>query len=485
MVKKCASWIDIGARAAKVAASRPTLRPRSGQGSLARRCRRGPDCVDDEHGQGVEQGGDRPADQVDAVADVPIDAGQAGDDLGDEVGDEEGQGAVGEVAVVLRARFGRAGVESAGRRVEELLPIGRPLEVDPADEDELGDEQLVGVEVVAAIPVQAIKTQPEGGQQQRQQGDDDEPTAALSAVPGPDPEGSRVGTGPASWAEGRAGCHHTPVILAAARPGGRGDPSRSARDQDEQRARVFEVQMDRLRVVFFGTPAFAVPTLAGLAADDQFEVALVVTQPDRPAGRGRRLEASAVAQAARELGLPLYQPSTLREREPRANRSPRSRPTCFVVAAYGLIFGPRTLALPRLGCVNVHASLLPRYRGASPVAAAILAGDETSGVTLMGMEPGLDTGPIIAAAEEPIQPDDTTERLTARLAAIGGDLTVASLPLLAAGELVPVDQPADDAQPDPAADEGGRSPRLARERGRVGTAGAGDVAVAAGMDAVR
>ena len=89
--------------------------------------------------------------------------------------------------------------------------------------------------------------------------------------------------------------------------------------------------------------------------------------------------------------------------------------------------------------------MLPRYRGASPVAAAILAGDETSGVTLMRMEPGLDTGPIIAAAEEPIQPDETTERLTARLAAIGGDLTVASLPLLAAGELVPVDQPTDDA----------------------------------------
>ena len=195
-----------------------------------------------------------------------------------------------------------------------------------------------------------------------------------------------------------------------------------------------------MRTVFFGTPAFAVPTLERLTADPRFDVVLVVTQPDRPAGRGRRLEPSPVREAAAALGLPVYQPTTLREP---AARQPLAAvgADLFVVAAYGLIFGPKTLALPRLDCVNLHASLLPRYRGASPIPAAILAGDERTGVSLMRMEPGLDTGPVIAVAEEPIRADDTSATLTARLAELGAGLAVDALPRFGAGELLPVPQP--------------------------------------------
>lgn len=194
-----------------------------------------------------------------------------------------------------------------------------------------------------------------------------------------------------------------------------------------------------MRLVFFGTPSFAVPTLARLAAEPRFEVVAVVSQPDRPAGRGRRLEISPVAAAARDLDLPLYQPATLRDA---ASRQPLAELAAdlFVVAAFGLIFGPKLLALPRLGCVNLHASLLPKYRGASPIAAAIAAGDATTGVTLMQMATGLDTGPMLATVDEAIAADDTTESLTARLAVAAADLAVASLPRLAAGDLPPCPQ---------------------------------------------
>ncbi len=195
-----------------------------------------------------------------------------------------------------------------------------------------------------------------------------------------------------------------------------------------------------LRVAFFGTPAFAVPTLRRLDAAADFDVVLVVTQPDRPAGRGRRLERSAVGAAAGDLGLPIFQPASLRYAAARRQLA-EAGADLFVVAACGLIFGPKTLALPRLGCVNVHASLLPRYRGASPVAAAILSGDEVTGVTLMRMERGLDTGPIIAVAEEPIASVDTTATLTERLAALGAAVAVDTLPRFASGALDPVPQP--------------------------------------------
>jgi methionyl-tRNA formyltransferase len=194
-----------------------------------------------------------------------------------------------------------------------------------------------------------------------------------------------------------------------------------------------------MRIVFFGTPEFAVPALRRLVADDQFSVQLVVTRPDRPTGRGGRVERSAVGRAAAELDVPLYQPMTLRDPVAR-HRLVEIGADFFVVAAYGLIFGAKTLALPRLGCVNVHASLLPRYRGASPIPAVILAGDAETGISLMQMDTGLDTGPIIASRVESIRPDDTTESLTTRLAAVSAQLVAETLPRIMRHELSPVAQ---------------------------------------------
>lgn len=191
-----------------------------------------------------------------------------------------------------------------------------------------------------------------------------------------------------------------------------------------------------LTVVFFGTPEFAVPPLRALAADPRFAVTLVVTQPDRPAGRGRRLESPAVKRAAAALGLPVHQTGALRTA---AERTPlvASEADLFVVAAFGVIFGPKTLSIPHLGCVNVHASLLPAYRGASPVAAALLGGEGRTGVSLMVMARGLDTGPVVATADLGIAPTDTTASLTGRLSELGADLAVAAIPRYAAGELIP------------------------------------------------
>lgn len=199
-----------------------------------------------------------------------------------------------------------------------------------------------------------------------------------------------------------------------------------------------------MRVVFFGTPPFAVPSLQALASAPAVTVPLVVSQPDRPSGRGHRSQSPAVVEAARELGLPVYQTASLRTPEARAPLV-AAEADLFVVAAFGLIFGRSTLTIPPLGCVNVHASLLPRYRGASPVAAAIWSGDEETGVTLMRMEAGLDTGPILATTRETIAPDDTTESLSARLGAAGSSLLRASVPSLAAGGIAPIAQPIDGA----------------------------------------
>ncbi len=188
------------------------------------------------------------------------------------------------------------------------------------------------------------------------------------------------------------------------------------------------------RLVFMGTPAFAVPSLRALA--ERYEVALVVTQPDRPAGRRRTPRPPAVKVAAQALGLPVYQPDSLRSPEALA-RLREAEPRAIVVAAYGEILRQPVLALPPRGCVNVHASLLPRHRGAGPVAAAILAGDAVTGVTIMLMDAGMDTGPMLAQAEVPIHPDDTTATLTARLAGLGAQLLVETLPGWLAGELEP------------------------------------------------
>ncbi|MEA2586918.1 MAG: methionyl-tRNA formyltransferase [Thermomicrobiales bacterium] len=198
---------------------------------------------------------------------------------------------------------------------------------------------------------------------------------------------------------------------------------------------------ESIRTVFFGTPTYAVPALRALADDPRYDVVLVVTQPDRPAGRGRQLQQPPVKLAAERLGIEIYQPRSLRDasaRQPLADADA----DLFVVAAYGLIFGPKTLALPRYGSLNLHASLLPAYRGASPVTAAILSGDAMTGVSLMVMESGLDTGPVVDRVSVPIAGTDTTESLTAKLAAAAAGLVVSSADRFVSGDVRP--EPQDD-----------------------------------------
>lgn len=193
------------------------------------------------------------------------------------------------------------------------------------------------------------------------------------------------------------------------------------------------VLMTGLRLIFMGTPEFAVPSLDGLLAAGH-DVALVCSQPDRPAGRGRKLAAPPIAQLARERGLPLFQPPSLKPPEAFA-RLREVGADAIVVAAYGLILRREVIELPPLGCLNVHASLLPRHRGAAPISAAILAGDGETGVCIMRMDVGLDTGPAIARAATPIGPGDDTPRLTERLAELGRDLLIETLPRWADGGL--------------------------------------------------
>lgn len=193
------------------------------------------------------------------------------------------------------------------------------------------------------------------------------------------------------------------------------------------------------RLVFMGTPEFAVPSLEALVAAG-YDIVGVLTKPDQPAGRGQRLEESPVKRVARAHGLPVYQPHTLRSAEAQALLAALA-PDVIVVAAYGLILPQAVLDLPRFGCVNVHGSLLPRHRGAAPVAAAILAGDAQTGVTIMLMDAGVDTGPILSTAAIPIAADETTGGLTTKLADLGARLLVATLPRWLAGEIAPQSQP--------------------------------------------
>lgn len=193
-------------------------------------------------------------------------------------------------------------------------------------------------------------------------------------------------------------------------------------------------------IVFMGTPDFAVPSLAALLRDG-YQVVGVVTQPDRPAGRGRQLAPSPVKRFAEEHGLTVLQPTTLRQPEPVAELQALA-PDLIVVAAYGLILPQAVLDVPPHGCLNVHGSLLPRYRGAAPIPAAILAGDQETGVTIMLMDAGMDTGPILSQAVCPIEPDDTTSTLTTKLAELGAALLSQTLPRWLAGEIEP--QPQDE-----------------------------------------
>lgn len=204
-----------------------------------------------------------------------------------------------------------------------------------------------------------------------------------------------------------------------------------------------------------GTPIFAVPTLQAL--DDAFEVVGVVTQPDRRAGRGRKRKPSPVKQAALERDLPLFQPRTLCKPDALAQLA-EWQPAVIVVAAFGQLLTQEVLDLPPHGCLNVHASLLPRWQGAAPVAAAILSGDRVTGVTIMKLDAGLDTGPIVAQAEEPIRPDDTRASLSERLCEIGADLLVETLPPYLEGELTPQPQREEEAT---------YADRLRKEDGRL------------------
>ena len=195
---------------------------------------------------------------------------------------------------------------------------------------------------------------------------------------------------------------------------------------------------DRLRIVFAGTPEFSLPALDALHAAGHGIVA-VYTQPDRPAGRGRAITASPVKLRARSLGVAVEQPSTLRNAETLARLAAHA-PDVMVVVAYGLILPATALAIPRLGCINIHASLLPRWRGAAPVQRSILAGDARTGVTIMKMDAGLDTGPVLLARATEIGAGETAGSLHDRLAALGADAVVEALDGYASGRLAPVAQ---------------------------------------------
>lgn len=194
-----------------------------------------------------------------------------------------------------------------------------------------------------------------------------------------------------------------------------------------------------LAVVFAGTPEFALPSLEAIASSRHRLVA-VFTQPDRPSGRGRRLTAGPVKERALALGVTVRQPQTLREPDAR-DALASFAPDVMVVVAYGLLLPPYVLELPRFGCLNAHASLLPRWRGAAPVARAILAGDEVTGVCIMRMDAGLDTGPVMLSRELRIHARTTAGELELRLAEEGGAAVVAALDALAAGraEFTPQD----------------------------------------------
>ena len=194
-----------------------------------------------------------------------------------------------------------------------------------------------------------------------------------------------------------------------------------------------------MKVSFGGTPAFARAALQAII-DAGFEVPLVLTQPDRPAGRGQKLHASPVKQLALERGIAVHQPERLKD--PATHQAIiAAAPDVLVVAAYGLILPQAVLDIPRLGCINIHASLLPRWRGAAPIQRAIEAGDAETGVTIMRMEAGLDTGPMLLSESLPIAPDDNAARLHDKLAALGARLVVEALRRLDRLQAVP--QPAE------------------------------------------
>ena len=209
------------------------------------------------------------------------------------------------------------------------------------------------------------------------------------------------------------------------------------------------------KIVFMGSPDFALPSLRALTS--AYEVVGVVTQPDRASGRGRELKSPPVKTLALELNIPVMQPEKLRAPEAMEQLCAWN-PELIVVAAFGQILKPDVLNLPRFGCVNVHASLLPRWRGAAPINAAILAGDDETGVTIMQMDVGLDTGPMLAKRSMRLAPGVTAGEAFADLSTLGADLLLATLPDYLAGKIVPQAQPEEGAT---------YAPMLKKEDGRL------------------
>lgn len=213
----------------------------------------------------------------------------------------------------------------------------------------------------------------------------------------------------------------------------------------------------RLRLVFCGTPQFAVPTLQALAAGGH-QLALVVSQPDRPTGRDHQVAPTPVKRTALEVGLPVVQPEKIRDNQEFRTQLERIAPDAIVVVAYGRIIPPWMLALPRLGCVNLHASLLPKYRGAAPIQWAVAMGDAVTGNTTMQLEEGLDTGPILMQQTQEIEPHQTAAELFPILAEAGAPLMVETLDALAGGTAHPRPQNHDGAT---------FAPMLKRDDGRM------------------
>ena len=195
--------------------------------------------------------------------------------------------------------------------------------------------------------------------------------------------------------------------------------------------------MNKLKVIFMGTPDFAVPSLAALI--DKTQVLCVVTQPDRPRGRGRKLQPSPVKIFAEENHLPVLQPPKVKAAEVVAQLA-ELKPDLIVVVAFGQILSQKILDIPRFGCINVHASLLPKYRGAAPIEWSIIRGEKVTGITTMQMNAGLDTGDILCSSEVKIGDDMILPELRERLMTVGADLLLKTLYLLQSGELKPVKQ---------------------------------------------
>jgi methionyl-tRNA formyltransferase len=212
-----------------------------------------------------------------------------------------------------------------------------------------------------------------------------------------------------------------------------------------------------LKLVFCGTPAFAVPSLRALLADSYFQVAAVVTQPDRPRGRGKKTASSPVKDAALEAGVPVYQPEKIKS-ESSLDYFKRLMPDVVVIIAYGQIIPASLIAIPRLGWINLHGSLLPKYRGAAPINWAIINGEKVTGLTTMQIDPGLDTGPMLLKYQTGIGPDETALDLYAQLAEAGAPLIVETLKKLDRGEIAPT--PQDNSQ-------ASLAPPLKKEDGRI------------------